>query len=175
MLHFTNNETADVTKRLWKIQPILDELNKNFKKYYNPAELICIDESMIPFRRRIVFRQFMKQKRHKYEIKIFKLCCGFGYTYNFRVYSGKMSDEVNTTPTNIVMNLCQDIFHKGHTAVLIKFGDTAPNVITRILGSKLGSMLGSKMAKNLTQKVSTFCNECKSKPYLCLSCFNKLH
>nr|XP_033335211.1 uncharacterized protein LOC117225640 [Megalopta genalis] len=86
---------ADVTKRLWKIQPILDDLNKNFKKYYNPT--------------------FMKQKRHKYGIKIFKLCCGLGYTYNFRVYSGEVSDEVNTTPTNTVMNLCQDIFHKGHT------------------------------------------------------------
>ena len=48
MLHFTNNETADITKRLWKIQPILDELNENFKKYYNPQELVCVDESMIP-------------------------------------------------------------------------------------------------------------------------------
>ena len=115
MLHFTNNETADITKRLWKIQPILDELNENFKKYYNPQEFVCVNESMIPFRGRIIFRQYMKQKRHKYGRKIFKLCCGFGYTYNFSVYTGKNSDEVNMTPTNIVMNLCQNLFNKGHT------------------------------------------------------------
>ena len=115
MLHFCNNETADTTNRLYKIQPIIDDLNTNFKKYYHPTELICIDESMIPFRGRISFRQYMKQKKHKYGIKIFKLSCGLGYTYNFSVYSGKMFDEVNTTSTNIVMNLCENIFHKGHT------------------------------------------------------------
>ena len=64
MLHFTNNETADITKRLWKIQPILDELNENFKKYYNPQAFVCVNESMIPFRGRIIFRQYMKPKRH---------------------------------------------------------------------------------------------------------------
>ncbi|CAD1480567.1 unnamed protein product, partial [Heterotrigona itama] len=115
MLHFANNETADVTNRLWKIQPIIDELNENFKQYYHPTELICIDESMIPFRGRIIFRQYMKQKRHRCGIKIFKLSCGLGYTYSFRVYSGKTFDAMNTTPTNTVMNLCEDIFHKGHT------------------------------------------------------------
>ncbi|CAD1470962.1 unnamed protein product, partial [Heterotrigona itama] len=115
MLHFANNETADVTNRLWKIQPIIDELNENFKQYYHPTELICIDESMIPFRGRIIFRQYMKQKRHRCGIKIFKLSCGLGYTYSFRVYSSKTFDAVNTTPTNTVMNLCEDIFHKGHT------------------------------------------------------------
>jgi len=69
MLHFCNNETADVTNRLYKIQPIIDELKRNFKKYYHPTEVICIDESMIPFRGRIIFRQYLKQKKHKYGIK----------------------------------------------------------------------------------------------------------
>lgn len=36
-------------------------------------------------------------------------------------------------------------------------------------------MLGSKMAKNLTQKVTIFCNQCINKPHLCLPCFNKLY
>jgi len=36
-------------------------------------------------------------------------------------------------------------------------------------------MLGPKTAKNVTQKVTTFCNQCTKKPHLCISCFNKLH
>ena len=36
-------------------------------------------------------------------------------------------------------------------------------------------MLGPKTAKNVTPKVTNFCNECTRKPPLCLSCFNKLH
>ncbi|CAD1472669.1 unnamed protein product, partial [Heterotrigona itama] len=54
---------------------------------------------MIPFRGRIIFQQYTKQKKHRYGIKIFKLSCDLGYTYNFRVYSGKTFDEANTTPT----------------------------------------------------------------------------
>lgn len=36
-------------------------------------------------------------------------------------------------------------------------------------------MLVSKMAKNLTQNVTIFCNQCTNKSHFCLPCFNKLH
>nr|XP_033335543.1 piggyBac transposable element-derived protein 4-like [Megalopta genalis] len=97
MLHFADNKNDNGSNRLYKIQPIIDILETNYKKYYNPTEDICIDESLIPFRGRIVFRQYLKQKRHKYGIKIFKLCCGSGYTYAFRdilVLSTKHSSEM---------------------------------------------------------------------------------
>lgn len=45
MLHFADNETVDVSKRPAKIQFMIDELNKNFQKYYDPPEVLCIDES----------------------------------------------------------------------------------------------------------------------------------
>lgn len=115
MLHFVDNKNSNGSNRLFKIQPIIDTLETNFRKYYNPTEDICIDESLIPFRGRIIFRQYLKQKRHKYGIKIFKLCCGSGYTYALRVYTGKSLEKENTTPTNIVMSLCKDLFDKGHT------------------------------------------------------------
>lgn len=114
MLHFTNNEMIDTANRLSKIQCIIDALNENFKKYYDPPEMFCIDESLIPFRGRIVFRQYLKQKRRRYGIKIFKLCCDYGYTYSFRIYTGKSIDKTNT-PSDIVMDLCRETFHKGHT------------------------------------------------------------
>lgn len=60
MLHFANNATAE--DRLSKIRYIVDTLNTNFKKHYDPHETICIDESLIPFRGRIGIRQFMKHK-----------------------------------------------------------------------------------------------------------------
>lgn len=77
--------------------------------------MLCINKSIIPFRGRIIFRQYMKQKRHKYGIKIFKLCCDNNYTYNFCIYTRKSLEKENTTPTNVVMNLCENMFDKGHT------------------------------------------------------------
>lgn len=44
---------------------------------------------MIPFRGRIVFKQYIKGKRHTFGIKLFKLCVQDGIIYNFKVYSGK--------------------------------------------------------------------------------------
>lgn len=43
------------------------------------------------------------------------MCCGTGYTYAFYIYAGKSLEKENTTPINVVMYLCRDVFHKGHT------------------------------------------------------------
>lgn len=47
------------------------------------------DESMIPWRGWLSFRQYIKNKSHKYGVKIYKLCTPEGYTYNSIIYSGK--------------------------------------------------------------------------------------
>lgn len=114
-LHFSNNETANKSDRIFKIRPIIDMVKITFQKYYSPKEDICVDESQVPFRRRIVFRQYNKSKRHKYGLKLFKLCTIPGYTCKFSLYSGKNIDTVNTTPTKVVMSLCSQILNKGHT------------------------------------------------------------
>ncbi|KAH9645922.1 hypothetical protein HF086_011384 [Spodoptera exigua] len=114
-LHFTSNDTADVSDRIYKIRPLLDSLNKTFKNIYAPKEDICIDESQVPFRGRIIFRQYNKSKRHKYGMKLFKLCTLPGYTCKLELYAGKNNEVVNTTPTRVVMSLCEHILGCGHT------------------------------------------------------------
>ena len=88
-LHFTNNQIANKNDRLFKIRELVDELNQNFSKYYDLDEKVCIDESLVQFQGRIKFRQFLKQKRHKYGIKVFKMCSGQEYTYPFSRNSKK--------------------------------------------------------------------------------------
>ncbi|CAF4947421.1 unnamed protein product [Pieris macdunnoughi] len=114
-LHFSDNLTADRNDRISKIRPIIDALNATFQKYYAPKEDICVDESQVPYRGRIIFRQYNKSKRHKYGMKLFKLCTIPGYTCKLHLYSGKNIDTINTTPTNVVMALSEYIFEKGHT------------------------------------------------------------
>ena len=115
MIHFVNNENANVGDRLYKIKPIIDKLKENYGKYYDPPETVCIDESIVPFRGRVVFRQYMKHKRYRYGVKLFKLCFKPGYTYNFEIYCGQQSGNEKTTPKAVAMSLCQNIFNKGHT------------------------------------------------------------
>lgn len=35
--------------------------------------------------------------------------------YNIRIYTGKSLEKENTTPTNVVMNLSQNVFNKSNT------------------------------------------------------------
>jgi len=66
----------------------------------------------------IIFRQYLKQKRHRYGIKVFKLCGGAGYTYSFQIYTGKEKNKDKITgnlSSEIVISLCKDILGKGHT------------------------------------------------------------
>lgn len=55
-IHFSNNEQNDPSNRLSKIIHIIDILNKSFKEYYNPNEILCVDESLVPFQGCIIFR-----------------------------------------------------------------------------------------------------------------------
>ncbi|VDO82329.1 unnamed protein product [Haemonchus placei] len=57
-LHFVDNENADKESRLYKIQPVLDLLNTSFQRMHKPEKEICIDITMVPFKGRIVFKQF---------------------------------------------------------------------------------------------------------------------
>lgn len=43
----------------------LNVMNTNFAKHYTLGEDLCIDESVVPFRGRIIFRQYKKHKRYK--------------------------------------------------------------------------------------------------------------
>ena len=63
--HFVDN-SVESDDRLYKIQPIMDHLNNVMKKNYVPDKSLSIDESMILWRGRLIFRQSIKNKKHKY-------------------------------------------------------------------------------------------------------------
>lgn len=60
-------------RHLHKIQGLIDMVVENFINVI-PEGMMCIDDNMIPFRGRIIFKRFNKQKSHSYEIKVIKLC-----------------------------------------------------------------------------------------------------
>ena len=71
-LHFADN-SVDSDDRLYKNRPILDHFNNIMEKKYVPRKGLCIDTSMM-WRGRLLFRQYIKNKKRKYGIKLYKLC-----------------------------------------------------------------------------------------------------
>lgn len=76
---------------------------------------MCIDESVIPFVGRLSFHQYIKNKRHRYGIKIFKLCINDGYTIGFKIYAGQEAIPGVAISTKIVMELAADYLDEGRT------------------------------------------------------------
>lgn len=111
--HFQDNQTANTSDRLHKLGPLLEQLKKNFQKFYIPKEQICVDETLVPFRGRLAFVQYIKNKRHKFGVKLYKLCLEGGYTYDLKIYCGKDKVDGSSVPTNIVMNLCEPLLDCG--------------------------------------------------------------
>ena len=52
--------------RLQKISPLIDHLNNIMSKIYCHDEKLSLDESVVLWRGRLIFSQYIKNKRHKY-------------------------------------------------------------------------------------------------------------
>lgn len=113
VLHFSNNEDAVDGDRLAKLGPLLKLLTDKFKEVYIPEREVCIDETLVPFRGRLLFKQYIKNKRHKFGIKLYKICCKGGYTFDFKVYVGNDKDPNISASSKIVLQLMEPLFHRG--------------------------------------------------------------
>jgi hypothetical protein len=72
-LNLSDNNISTSNNRLYKIQPLIDLLVYEFNAARIPNDSVCIDESMVPFSGRLLFKQYNASKRHRYGIKFFKL------------------------------------------------------------------------------------------------------
>ena len=65
-LHFANNEEINdrtINRKLFKIAPILNYLRNKFMNVYKPKQNVSIDESLIRWKGRLTWRQYIPSKR----------------------------------------------------------------------------------------------------------------
>ena len=63
----------DSTTKKGKIQPFLDRLCTAFNAAHTPDRQVAIDESVISFKGRVSFRQYLKGKPHPWVMKAYVL------------------------------------------------------------------------------------------------------
>lgn len=105
--------------RLHKIAPLLTLLLHNFQNVRKPNEILSLDESLLLFRGRLSFRQYIKGKKAKYGIKFFELCSSDGYVYNIEIYKGKQ-DIIETASKidSLVLRLMAPYLNQGHHLIM---------------------------------------------------------
>lgn len=120
-LHFTSEENSD--DPLIKIRKVIDHFNKKMDETYYPGKELSLDESMVLWRGRLKFRQFIKNKKYKYGIKLYMLTEPDGTILCFRVYTGSGDAEVagKGHAYKVVMKLMDGKLQSGHTLYMDNF------------------------------------------------------
>lgn len=121
-MHVNNNdkmvprEHNDYDK-LFKIRPFIESLRKNFLKI-EPEEHNSVDEMMIPMKSHTSMLQYIKNKPHRWGVKVFARAGVSGIVYDFEIYVGKgtkVKDGHLGMSGNVVIRLVQDLpKHKNH-------------------------------------------------------------
>ena len=111
--------------KLYKIRPLLNLLLPSFKNCFTPGQFISVDESMIAFKGRLSFLQYLPKKPHKWGMKAWVLAdSSTGYTWNWKLYAGKEGGQVEKGLAHrVVLELADDdrLQHKGHVIVTDNF------------------------------------------------------
>uniref|UniRef100_A0A669C9C5 PiggyBac transposable element-derived protein domain-containing protein n=1 Tax=Oreochromis niloticus TaxID=8128 RepID=A0A669C9C5_ORENI len=108
--------------KLAAIRTVWDKWVHRLPLFYNPGPNVTIDEQLMPFRGRCLFRQYIPSKPAKYGIKIWAACdATSSYAWNLQVYTGKPDGGApeKNQGTRVVLDLTQGF--SGHNITCDNF------------------------------------------------------
>ena len=90
-LHFVDNKSLDKKyEKIAKIKPIYQYLFERFRTLYIPERDISIDESLLLWKGRLSWKQYIPNKRARFGLKSFVLCeSSTEYIWNGKLCTGK--------------------------------------------------------------------------------------
>ena len=95
-------------------------LKNAFTAKYTPSEKMSVDESLLVYKGRLHFRQYIKSKRSRFGIKIFKLVDSNRVTIRCKVYTGTMETEDDFSKSeSVALNLMENFWAKDIIYTLI--------------------------------------------------------
>lgn len=159
-LHFARNVEEDeddaTDNRLMKVEMLVDYFNNKMNEVYYTCKELSLDEGMVLWRGWLLFRQYIKGKRHKYGIKLYSLCEPGGLVVQFAIYSGSQGQLGGKGhATKVVMHLIRGKLNVGHALYMDNFYNSFP-LAAKLLSHKTyytGTLRIDR--KHLPQEVKT--------------------
>ena len=85
---------------------------------------MAVDEVIVKFKGRVLFKQYIPKKHKSFGIKMFKLCNSTGYTYDMNVYLSKerqRAEQHLTATHSTVTSLTKGVEGFGHKLYMDSF------------------------------------------------------
>eukprot|EP00057_Strongylocentrotus_purpuratus_P016764 XP_011671238.1 PREDICTED: piggyBac transposable element-derived protein 4-like [Strongylocentrotus purpuratus] len=144
---FVNNEDRDASEEegydpLFKIQPVIDRVCPTYQASFSPGRDLSMDESLVPFKGRVGFKQYLPLKPTKWGIKFWVItdsCTGF--CLDWSVYTGKNEQQPrggDGLTTCVVKNLSHAFNGSGRIVYTDSFC-TSPDLYEYLHDQKLGA------------------------------------
>lgn len=156
-IRFDDHNTRLERKANDKLAPIREVFQKvvsNYKDQFSPSQMTTVDEMLVGFRGKCVFRQYIPSKPAKYGVKIFSLSdAKMFYTINMEVYVGKQPQDspfqVSNSPADVVCRLIEPISGTRRNVTTDNWF-TSVELCTRLLNEHKLTLLGT-IRKNKRQ------------------------
>ena len=120
-LHFHDNKEI-VNHPLVKIKSAIGHEQSKFSAVLIPGKNLCIDESLLLWKGRLRFKQYIPLKRNRFGIKLCMIVdCETGFVLGFVVYTGADTDYKtfdSGATGDIVAHFLQPYFYKGHVVYI---------------------------------------------------------
>ncbi|GLV46255.1 hypothetical protein CBL_12332, partial [Carabus blaptoides fortunei] len=130
-LHFTSNDDYDPrthsNPKLNKIWPIYQNLNEKCSNLYVPGRDISVDESLMLYKGRLGWKQYLPLKSAHFGFKLYHLCeSKSGYVYSFLIYTEKgtiLSDKYKnkSLTSQVVQSLAGNLLDQGYSITTDNF------------------------------------------------------
>ena len=133
-LHFTDNQEEVTVKnspnydKLIKVRKLLDLLLRRLSEVYNPERNLAVDETLLEFKGKTYFRQFIPIKPCRFGINCFTLAeSSSGYVLVSKIYTGKgQGVQGRDLGRRVVMDLMEKFLDKGYVLFMANYYSSVP-------------------------------------------------
>ena len=126
--HFADNTRYNPVDpdrdKLYKIREVTNMIKDRYGKVHSPQKSVSMDESLVLFKGRLSFKQYISSKRERFGIKLYQLCTSNGILLDFIVYHGKLEpglvslENCPVITERIPATVMQKYLNKGHLLLI---------------------------------------------------------
>jgi len=145
------------------LEQVNDIIRSKCKSVYSAGHNLSIDESLLLFKGRLSFKQYVKTKRARLSVKFYELCTSNGILLNYFIYCGaKITKPPEDNPDNtsstelIVVHLMKDYLYERHCLYIDNFY-TTPKLAAYLLARK--TIMCGTICKNRVNFPKELANE----------------